>query len=150
MEIENQPVERVSPNVGETKRVKFLVVEDDYSIQPFWEQIIHAVAPNAVIRWAISEEGAEKQIRDRIKVDDQFDVVIADILLAGERNGVDLWKRYGDDSLFVFTSGIRPVQFEKMIGERSVDMPTFLKKPLDPGECIESLRALLAFGRTFS
>ena len=41
---------------------KYLVVEDDFTLQPIWEHIIRAVDPHALIRWARTEEGAERLI----------------------------------------------------------------------------------------
>lgn len=142
---------RYATDVDSSKRKKFLVVEDDYTVQPFWEQIIQAVSPNAIIRWATTEEGAEKQIRDRLKIGDKFDLVITDIFLAGQKNGIDLWKRYGDaETLFVFSSVIRPNRFEAMIGDVGGEPPLLLKKPLDSKECIETLRAIIAYRQVFS
>ena len=53
---------------------KYLVVEDDFTLQPIWEHIIRAVDPHALIRWARTEEGAERLINDRLKIEDEFDV----------------------------------------------------------------------------
>ncbi len=125
---------------------KYLVVEDDFTLQPIWEHIIRIVDPKAIIRWARSEEGAEKLINDREKIDDQFDFVIADIMLAGEKNGVDLWKHYKETGiLFLFTSGITEKKFTKMIGESYEEYPFFLRKPLYIPDCLDSINALLAF-----
>ncbi len=128
------------------KHRKYLVVEDDFTLQPIWEHIIRTVDSKAIIRWARSEEGAVKLISDREKIEDQFDFVIADIMLAGEKNGVDLWRQYRDtEILFLFTSGIAEKKFSTMIGENYEEYPFFLRKPLYIPDCIDSINALIAF-----
>lgn len=131
-------------------RKKFLIVEDDFTLQPFWEHVIQRVAPNALIRWATTEEGAEKLIRDRHRLNDAFDVVIADVLLAGEKTGVDLWKRYGSpETVFLFTSGLSARRFNGLMGQEDADEAILIRKPLNPIQCMESLRAVLAYHSVF-
>lgn len=125
-------------------RLKVLVVEDDFAMQPLWERIIHAVSPRAIIRWAHSEEGAEALIENRRQAGESFDLIVTDIFLDGERNGVDLWKKYGgEETLFLFTSGISPKEFSKMIGDYENEYPVLLQKPVRPRESADSIRMLL-------
>lgn len=134
-----------------TPHKKFLVVEDDLIIQPLWDRIIRAIDPNASIRWSTSEEGAEKLIEDKLKSHDHFDFIIADIMLSGKKTGVDLWKKYGDDdSLFLFASSISHRKFEQMVEGSENRFPYMVQKPLDTVECLESLRAMMAYKRAFS
>lgn len=124
----------------------FLVVEDDFTYQPLWEKIIRSVDPSAKIRWSISAEGAEKLI----KSSETFDFIIADILLSGPRTGVDLWKRFRNrNSLFLFASGMPLKAFTELIGDHKGTYPYLLRKPLNPRECVESLRTLLAYKHCF-
>jgi CheY-like chemotaxis protein len=128
------------------EKKKYLVVEDDFTLQPIWEHIIRSVDPQAIIRWARSEEGAEKLIYDRSKIEDQFDFVIADIMLAGQKNGVDLWRQFKQTGiLFLFTSGISESKFNKMIGDTYEEYPFFIRKPLYIPHCIDCVNALIAF-----
>lgn len=137
--------------VAEPSRKKFLVVEDDLSIQPLWERIISLIDPNAVIRWSTTEEGAEKLIQDRLKINDAFDFIITDIILAGQKNGVDLWKKYGDiNSLFLFASSVSPRKFHDMVGDCEDRYPFLVNKPLDTAECVDCLKAMLAYKKVFS
>lgn len=128
-------------------RKKFLVVEDDLGAQLLWERIIDIVDPKAVIRWATSEEGAEKLIRERARMGDDFDIVVTDVLLAGEKTGIDLWKRYGDGhSQFLFVSGIGRRKFTEMTGKWEDEYPLLMQKPLNAKDCILCMRAMLSAG----
>lgn len=132
-------------------RKKFLVVEDDFSMQPIWEQIIKTVDPRAVIRWAASGETADKMIRDLKEVNDGFDLIVADIFLAGEKNGIDLWRRFaGKNNLFLFTSGITQKTFNEMIGESAEPYPILMQKPLTLQKCVENLKCMLAHQQIFA
>lgn len=125
-------------------RTKFLVVEDDISLQSIWERIIESVDPTAMIRWARTEEGAEKLIQDRQRVGDEFDCIIVDIMLAGEKTGIDLWNRYGDtNTQFLFTSSLPFKKFSKMIGHDHGAYQFFLEKPLNPKRCASYLKMML-------
>lgn len=133
------------------ERKKFLVVEDDITIQPLWERIIKSMDSKAMIRWSSTEEGAEKLIQDRQRIGDSFDFIIADIMLAGKKTGIDLWKQYGNgDSVFLFASNLSPKKFAEMIGDRDDRYPFLVRKPLNSLECLECLRAMLAYKRAFS
>jgi DNA-binding response OmpR family regulator len=125
---------------------KYLVVEDDFALQTFWETIILSLDSKAIIRWSRSEEGAEKLLVDREVLGDPFDFVIVDVMLAGQKNGTDLWRKYKDKGLsFLFMSGLTERKFQKLLGEEKDDMQFFLKKPLDPVACLECLKALMAY-----
>lgn len=129
-----------------TEQRKYLVVEDDFALQPIWEYVIQTIDPNAMIRWARTEEGASKLIADRQKSSDQFDIVIADVMLAGEKNGVDLWRQFRETGmLFLFTSSLTEKKFQQMVGESYGEYPFFLRKPLYVPDCIACINALIAF-----
>ncbi len=137
--------------LGLPERRKFLVVEDDFAAQPVWEKIIKMVDPKALIFWATSEEGAEKLIVSRAKYGDAFDFVIADIFLSGPKTGIDLWKRFGNESMpFLFISSITHNKFAEMIGDRQDLYPTLIRKPFNVRECVDSLFALLKSKKYFT
>lgn len=125
---------------------KYLVVEDDFALQPIWEYVLQTIDPNAVIRWARTQEGAEKLINDRIRSKDQFDIIIADVMLAGKKTGVDLWRDFKETGmLFLFTSSLTEKKFQQMVGENYGEYPFFLRKPLYVPDCIACINALIAF-----
>lgn len=124
----------------------FLVVEDDFTYQPLWEKIIKTVDPKAQIRWCLTAEGAEELMRKK----ENFDVIIADIFLAGPRTGIDLWKRFkNSNSQFLFASGMPLRTFAETIGDHTGIHPYLIRKPLNPKECVEALRTLLAYKHCF-
>jgi response regulator of citrate/malate metabolism len=124
---------------------KYLIVEDDLTLQPIWEHIIKLVDPNSIIRWSKSEEGAEKLINDRIKMSNPFNFVIADIMLSGEKNGIELWKKYQSIGMkFLFTSGISEKQFVKILESEGINRPFFVRKPIHIPNCIQTLKAMLS------
>jgi response regulator of citrate/malate metabolism len=150
MELQTEPLNQIHEQKESLltfpEKRKYLVVEDDFTLQPIWEHIIRSADPKAIIRWARTEEGAEKLINDREKIDDQFDFVVADIMLAGEKNGVDLWKQFREKGiLFLFTTGISEKKFTKMIGDSYKEHSFYLRKPLYIPDCIECINGLLAF-----
>jgi len=149
MLLENHPPEHQLKNESlklHNERRKYLVVEDDFALQPIWEYVIQAIDTNAMIRWARTEEGAEKLIADRQKASDQFDIVIADVMLAGKKNGVELWRQFKETGmLFLFTSSLTEKKFQQMVGESYGEYPFFLRKPLYVPDCIACINALIAF-----
>jgi DNA-binding response OmpR family regulator len=134
-EIENQ-----SPLTEEVVK-KILIAEDDLAFRPFWEKVF---APyNAKIDWATTSEGAEDLIRMRFKKRDPYDLVISDIFLEGEGSGIDLWNRYGEETLnFVFVSGL-PLSKYDLLMTLNFGCPIYLKKPLSMQACREIVGNIL-------
>lgn len=65
-----------------------LIVEDDLSLYPLWESVFSQVSPRAHIEWAVSSESALKLIEGAD--DNTFDLIVADLFLAGSGTGIDL------------------------------------------------------------
>lgn len=124
-----------------------LIVEDDMTMEPLWRYIIQEVDPNAQIKWATTEELAERLIRRKIRMHEDFDLIICDVFLNGTRTGIDLWKRYGDGpSPFLFMSVISQSKLAKLTGTME-RMPRYLQKPLNPVKCIEIVGNMLNYER---
>lgn len=135
----------------EPRRLKVLVVEDDMSLHPLWDHIVRAVNPQAIIRQAYTEEAAEKIIERQRQAGEDFDLIISDIFLDGDRNGVDLWKKYGkSQTLFLFTSVISKTDFVKMIGTEEKEYPLLLQKPVRAMKSIDVLQTLFNFRDFFT
>lgn len=140
---------RMAPELDQ-RATRFLVVEDDASIQPVWEHIIRTIDPRAVIRWSRTGEGAEFLIEQQRRQHGFFDFIVADVMLAGKMTGVDLWKNHPEsESLFLFVSALPPRKFNEMVGEARDRFPFLVNKPIDPVECIESIRAMIAYRHAF-
>lgn len=120
---------------------KILIVEDDLAFRPFWEKVFSPYKTK--IDWATSSEGAEELIRMRFKKRDPYDLVISDIFLEGEGSGIDLWNRYGEETLnFVFVSGL-PLSKYDLLMTLNFGCPIYLKKPLSIQSCREIVRNIL-------
>ena len=137
-------------------RKRVLIVEDDDSMKTLWEAIIRSAAPQAIITALDSEEDASRLMSERANIRDNFDFVIADIFLAGQGTGVDLWHKNRDNGTpFVFASVAGKSDFEQMVANYDgsdnesdgaslsrTRTPAFLQKPLDPNECARVIRNL--------
>lgn len=124
------------------KDPSILIVEDDAALKPLWLSVLDKVVPGAQIDWVLTEEAAERAIRNKIAVGELYDLVIADIFLSGKRNGIDLWKRYGKDGCdFIVVSGASP---EKVLSlTKGEGSPIFLHKPIQAKACTEIISNLL-------
>ncbi len=134
-------------------RKRVLIVEDDDSMKAMWEAIVRSAAPQAIITALDSEEDASRLMSERASIRDNFDYVIADIFLAGQGTGIDLWRKTrAHNTPFIFASVTGKSDFERMVAGYDIEnefgnieesrMPEFLQKPLDPSECAKVLRNL--------
>jgi len=139
--------------VQRPSRKRVLIVEDDMSMKLMLEQIVRSASPEAIIMASDTEEGASRLIDESASIRDNFDFVIADIFLAGQGTGIDLWRKYRDhDTPFVFASVTERSAFDRMVASETIGgtettyekVPAFLQKPLDPTECMKVLRNLSA------
>ncbi|MEK6556017.1 MAG: response regulator [Bdellovibrionota bacterium] len=135
-----EDIERHSLNTEKVVK-KVLIVEDDQAFRPFWEKVFQPY--NAKIDWATTSEGAEELIRLRFKKRDPYDLVISDIFLEGEGSGIDLWNRYGEETLnFIFVSGL-PLSKYDLLMTLNFGCPIYLKKPLSIQSCREIVNNVL-------
>lgn len=126
------------------KGSRFLIVEDDVVFQCLWEMIVRKFDPMAEIVWARSEEGAESVIDEEVLGPEAFDCVIVDVMLAGEKTGVDLWMKYRDSATqFLFSSAMPYRSFSNLIGTDVSEYQFFLPKPLDPKKCVSYLKMIV-------
>lgn len=135
--LEAQPLPR-------TKIPEVLVVEDDLGLEPFWSHLIHQAHKRARVHWVTSEEEAEAKIEQSIESGNKVDLVITDIYLNGSKTGIDLWSRFYADlrGNMIVTSGMDYQKFANYV-KGSLHQPLFLKKPLNPPECIAAVYEML-------
>ena len=69
---------------------KVLVVEDDLSLQPIWQEIFRRCSPTIKLDWAVSCEAAQKMVNDSNELKTPFDLIVVDLFLAGSGTGLDL------------------------------------------------------------
>lgn len=119
------------------KKIKVLVVEDDRSQWPLWEDILKTALDGrkCEIDWLTTAEEAQKFLSQAYRINSPYEVVISDVVLEGLGTGVDLWNRYGEAAHhFIFVSGQVSNSNELKKGMAYGD-PIFLEKPLPIQKC---------------
>lgn len=121
-----------------------LIMEDDLTFKPFWHKAITQVIPNAHIDWVSSEEAAERRVKKMTQEGKKYDLIIADIFLAGRKTGIDLWTRFSEVAdQFLFVSSLSEEKFNKLIQSIEFSYPVYLQKPLRLADCIDMLKQLV-------
>jgi DNA-binding NtrC family response regulator len=119
-----------------------LVIEDDESLLPVLEFLIEEARPGCRVAWARTSAEGEAWLK-KAPERSSIRVVIADLFIQGDKNGVELWRRYAAaDRSFLVISGAARSRFLALV--RGGEAPLFLAKPLDLGECVETLKLILA------
>lgn len=144
--MENQPsIAALNQNhlqLDDSKLVRVLVVEDDLTFKSFWNHLISEQFKKSKIDWVSSEEVAEGMIRNRFLKGKPYDLVIADIFLAGQKTGLELWFNFAEAATqFIFVSVLAENRFEQLMKSAKYT-PIFLQKPLNPAACKEVLSSL--------
>lgn len=125
-----------------TKRFKALVVEDDQSQWPLWENILSSLNKDMDIDWLTTAEEAQNYLRQAFQSDRPYDLVISDVYLEGAATGIDLWNRYGEATEnFIFVSGVRLAKKE-VLKKVEFGEPLFLEKPISAERCKRILKLL--------
>lgn len=116
---------------------RVLIVEDDQSLRPLWEKVLENKDVPIKVDWATTLDEAERLIRFRYRNGAPYHLVVADIFLDGPGSGIDLWNRYGEESMeFVFVSGLPISKFELLMS-LNYGSPLYFKKPLNYTKCSE-------------
>jgi DNA-binding NtrC family response regulator len=124
------------------KRV--LIVEDDLGCDVLLRQVARSVNRDLEIDSVEDAEKAALILAQEHSAGRRYDLVIADIYLAGNLTGVDLWKLH--DEFFPFTpllltSSATEQSFQEALGSEA--SPPFLHKPFLFDECRGILRECL-------
>ncbi len=121
-----------------------LIMEDDLTFKPFWYKAVHQVLPHAHIEWVASEEAAERRVKRMTLEGKKYDIIIADIFLAGRRTGIDLWTRFSEVAdEFLFVSSLSEEKFNKLIQSIEFSYPVYLQKPLRLADCVDMISQLV-------
>jgi DNA-binding NtrC family response regulator len=126
-----------SPEVGFEKITRILIVEDDVTMEPLWRYVIETARPGTLVEWMTSGEAAASRLQSTA-----FDLIISDIFLGGEVTGLDLWE-LADNDRFLLISVITPARLDALALNTRRPLPSYIQKPLDPTQLIETVRALL-------
>lgn len=131
---------------------RILIVEDDVTLEALWRYIIDIAVPGAKLEWATTGEAADHLLREGERKGCDFDLVITDIFLGGARTGIDLWENHAQSTTsFLLMSVLSPQRLKtlttpddkKRTTAAGLPLPVYLQKPLDPTQCIETIRAVL-------
>lgn len=71
---------------------KILIVEDDLSLKPLWENFFKYRTQKVNLEWAVSCEEALKMVQKSNREGEPFFLIITDIFLAGSGTGMELLK----------------------------------------------------------
>ncbi len=134
------------PAIAELPRApKVLIVEDDLTQEPIWSYILGKVDPRLAYDWVTSESAAEQMIERSTAENRHYDLIISDIFLAGIETGLDLWSRYHSQlhGKIILASGLEYIDVLTNMGKDRGTTPAYLRKPLVPHECIETIYGML-------
>ncbi len=114
---------------------KVLLVEDDLDLSAVLNRVIFSIDPAIILDWCTSAEEAVQIVGS------DYDLIIADVYLDGEKSGLELWRicqKKNVNAKIIFTSATnREKVFQHSpIIERSC---LFIQKPF----AIEDCRALI-------
>jgi response regulator of citrate/malate metabolism len=131
----------------EFRKNRVLIVEDDPACETILRHIVRSVDSAAVIDSADNAEAATLKLVQELEGRGQpYDLVIADVFLAGKLTGLDLWRIYGEfcpAPPVVLTSSL---PFPRLLGATAADenVPSFLPKPFYAEECRRIIRRFVA------
>lgn len=122
---------------------KVLIVEDDLTLEPFWDAVFYKIDPSIVVDWVVTAEAGEILISRSASAGSPYSIIISDLFLLGSKTGVDLWREYNESiSNFILISVIEPQKILRMCG-RMAEPPEVICKPLDARECVRVVRSAL-------
>jgi response regulator of citrate/malate metabolism len=128
-----------------------LVVEDDLSVSNLIERVLRGISPVLQLDWSTSAEDAMGYFNSSSDDTDNcpYQLVICDFYLEGPKTGLDFWyffrSRYRDVP-FVLMSSVNLEDF--FDPDESIDIPYFLKKPFDIGQCRTFFSGILNGGES--
>lgn len=141
-------MQRVQASDIWSKGHRILIVEDDLIMKPVLEEIVFraCAGKSAFIRWAYSKEGADGLLAKAKGEGYSFDLIISDLMLSGEQNGLDLWKQvqFSAKSAFLLISSCKDRQIQQLAKCLEAGLPNCLHKPLDIEKTTKLVRSLLS------
>lgn len=117
------------------QRRRMLVVEDDRELWAVLHQTILAVDSSVSVDFV---ETAEEAL-DRLVDDKPYDLVLVDILLAGQQNGYWLRERCAEFQPWAIFAMTSSMPLARLGGPEC----PFLRKPYSPEDCLRFLRDLI-------
>ncbi len=130
------------------KICKILIVEDDLSLKPFWGAVIQKLFKKAQVGWAVSSEEAERNVIEKQNDGDFFDLIIADLFLAGSNTGIDLLQSEAVQKSKSKTILVSLAEQKSLVAECKKMLPKtkVIVKPLNVAECETVVQKCLNWG----
>lgn len=120
-----------------------LVVDDDLSLKPLWKAIFSRHSRLAQIKWVVSAEEGRRLVRSTSEAGNNcFDLVIADLFLAGSETGLDFLRCPEVLALgakTILTSSAEQANLEVLCQQR-LPGAKVIAKPLNVVKCERLLR----------
>jgi len=125
---------------------KVLIVEDDLSQKQLWNFVISRFADAAIVDWAVSSEQALIMIKNAHKKQNEYDLLIVDLFLAGSETGLDLLKANEVQELNTKTIVVSAIDQENFQSQLSKELQNIklVTKPLNIIKCENILYDLMA------
>lgn len=130
-----------------------MVVEDDRNLQTVTTRILTESFPGVTVDWATSFNEAEQKLKEVENRFEDIDLIIADINLPGDKNGVELWKSFQfkfRHTSFLLMSGL-PLDEVFRLTQDLKPAPMVLPKPFTVREYLAAIHASIdrnKWGRT--
>jgi len=124
---------------------RVLIVDDDLSQAPLWDIILARHSENAQVEWTVSSEEARRLIRETSeKNENQFDLIVADLFLAGSDTGIEFLTCDEVKSLGAKTILVSAVEKNKLEDHCREVLPEtkVITKPLNVVKCERALAQL--------
>lgn len=126
------------------QKKSLLMIEDDLSLIELLDIVIDEINPGLDWEYVTTGEEALKVIERRAQIRGApYTLVLADIFLAGELTGFDVWlfcQRKFPQMPFVFTSSLSADRFLSIISGLS-QCPEYIQKPLTVSHCMNLIRS---------
>lgn len=132
--------------IDTVKHASVLLVEDDGSQEVLWQHILSRVGLKGHFDWVENEYEAEELIRRSIHDRHPYDLVVSDIYLPDQFNGIDLWLKFHSElhGRMILTSSINVFEFTYLF-PKNQPLPLYLQKPLNIEDCIEAVHGVLKY-----
>lgn len=128
------------------KPLRILMVEDDMTLQPIWKSLFSQIFPKHQLDWVISGSEAVNRIDQRSSAGAPYDLILADVFLAGAQTGLDIFdhihRRNTPAPELILVSGVDRSKLMDHLREYA-QPPQLISKPLNPQECERVLRQAL-------
>lgn len=142
--IENQKVKVHFVPTFVPKQKRVLLIDDDPSLEPVFDALLHEVNTEIDIDYVTSAEAAFERLNEASGIwkSTPYDLIIADVFLDGKATGVDVWslcqEAYPQMPALVMSS-LPLNRILELIGRNSIN-PLFLQKPFHFASCRRTLQ----------